>query len=117
MKKFVLLLLCASMSLAALASAGEGKQADGSPARTGLRMAVILPSLGHEFWNNYLSFLQSGAKELGIDLTVLNSEDSADKCAKYIEDACAMGVDALIFTPYFDLGKKPWPTPKCQAYR
>ncbi len=109
MKKYLVTALALVLALAVVAGragAGEGKQADGSPARTGLRMAVILPSLGHEFWNNYLSFLQTGAKEMGIELTVLNSEDSADKCAKYIEDACAMGVDALIFTPYFDLGKK-----------
>ncbi len=109
MKKYLVTALALVLALAVVAGragAGEGKQADGSPARTGLRMAVILPSLGHEFWNNYLSFLQTGAKEMNIELTVLNSEDSADKCAKYIEDACAMGVDALIFTPYFDLGKK-----------
>ncbi len=107
MKKVMLLaVLALALCLGSFAGAAEGKQADGKPAKTGLKMAVILPSLGHEFWNNYLSFLQLGSKELGIELIVLNSEDSADKCAKYIEDACGMGIDALIFTPYFDLGKK-----------
>jgi len=88
------------------APATEGRQNDGSPAKTNVKMAVILPSLGHEFWNNYIAFMQQGADELGIELTVLNAEDKSDKAAQYIEDACSMGVDALIFTPYFDLGKK-----------
>ncbi|MDR0361098.1 MAG: ABC transporter substrate-binding protein [Planctomycetota bacterium] len=106
MKKVLGVAFAICLFASGFAAAGEGKQADGSPARTGLKMAVILPSLGHEFWNNYLSFVQLGARELGIELTVLNSEDNADKCAKYIEDACSMGIDALIFTPYFDLGHK-----------
>lgn len=88
------------------APAAEGKQKDGSPARTDVKMAAIVPSLGHEFWNNYIAFMKQGADELGIELTILNAEDKSDKAAQYIEDAVSMGVDALIFVPYFDLGKK-----------
>jgi len=96
----------AATTAASSAAAATGKKADGSPARTDVKMAVILPSLGHEFWNNCLKFMQQGATELGIELTVMNAEDSGDKAAKYIEDAIAMGVDGIIFVPYFDLGKK-----------
>ena len=83
---------------------GGGLQADGSPARTDIHIAVIVPTLGHEFWNNYVSFMNMGADLLGIELTVMNAEDSSDNAANFVQDAIGMGVDGLIFTPYWDLG-------------
>ncbi len=106
LRTMLALLLTLALIMSATSVMAEPKKADGSPAREGLSMAVILPSLGHEFWNNCLSFMKQGAEELGIELTVYNAEDKADKAAKYIEDACSLGVDALIFVPYFDLGPK-----------
>lgn len=87
----------------------EQLQADGSPAKDDLHFAIILPSLGHEFWKNCLTLAEQTAKTEGIELTTYNCEDSSDKCAEYIETACNSGIDGLIFVAYFDMG------PKCLA--
>lgn len=85
---------------------------DGSAARDDVHLAVILPSLGHEFWKNCLSLMQSAADELNITLDVYNAEDNADKAAEYIETACGSGIDGLIFVAYFDLGQYALETAK-----
>ncbi len=84
-------------------------QADGSAAKDDLHFAIILPSLGHEFWKNCLTLAEQTAETEGIKLTTYNCEDSSDKCAEYIETACNSGIDGLIFVAYFDMG------PKCLA--
>lgn len=86
--------------------------ADGKPARDDVHLAVILPSLGHEFWKNCLSLMQSAAKELNITLDVYNAEDNADKAAEYVETALGSGIDGLIFVAYFDMGPKALETAK-----
>lgn len=119
-RKWLSLILCLAMVAAMLGnftmvSADEGGeapvqlQADGSPARDDLHFAIILPSLGHEFWKNCLTLAQQTADAEGIELTAYNCEDSSDKCAEYIETACNSGIDGLIFVAYFDMG------PKCLA--
>ena len=78
-------------------------QADGSAAKDDLHFAIILPSLGHEFWKNCLTLAEQTAETEGIKLTTYNCEDSSDKCAEYIETACNSGIDGLIFVAYFDM--------------
>jgi len=78
--------------------------ADGSAARDDVHLAVILPSLGHEFWKNCLSLMEGAAEDLNVKLDVYNCEDNADKAAEYIETACGSGIDGLIFVAYFDMG-------------
>lgn len=93
-------------------SGKEQLQKDGSAVKDDLKFAMILPSLGHEFWKNCLTLSEQTAETLGAELTVYNCEDSSDKCAEYIETACSSGVDGLIFVAYFDMGPKCLETAK-----
>lgn len=96
----------------AAANAVKQLQADGSDAKDDLHFAMILPSLGHEFWKNCKTLADQTAETEGIKLTTYNCEDSSDKCAEYIETACNSGIDGLIFVAYFDMGPKCLETAK-----
>lgn len=126
-KKLIAVLLCVTMVAGLAFGCGSKKeepndakaetgkeqlQADGSQAKDDLKFAMILPSLGHEFWKNCLTLSEQTADTLGAELTVYNCEDSSDKCAEYIETACSSGVDGLIFVAYFDMGPKCLETAK-----
>ncbi|MCB7305905.1 substrate-binding domain-containing protein [Bariatricus massiliensis] len=129
-KKLMAVLLCAMMVVGLTAGCGDKKeetkpekkettssgkeklQKDGSPAKEDLHFGMILPSLGHEFWNNCLTLSEQVADQLGVKITTYNCEDSSDKCAEYIETACNSGIDGLIFVAYFDMGPKCLETAK-----
>jgi len=64
-------------------------------------IGVIVPTLAAQFWNNYVDFMKTGAKELGVDLVVLNADNKPDQMVKGLEDLVARGVDGIIFTPYW----------------
>jgi ABC-type sugar transport system substrate-binding protein len=95
---FVALILCLIMSLSfSFALAAKPKK---------VTIGAIVPTLDAQFWNRYVDFMKKGANELGVDLIVLNAENSGDKMAQYIEDLVSRGVDGLIFVPYWDTGRK-----------
>lgn len=64
-------------------------------------IGVIVPTLDAQFWNSYVSFMQKGADELGVDLVVLNADNKPDQMIKSLEDLVAQGVDGIIYTPYW----------------
>ncbi len=78
-------------------SAAEGER---------LNIGFIVPTLDAQFWNNYKSFVEEGAKQLGCDVTFVNADNNADTNNKHIEDLVSMGVDGLVFVPYWASGRK-----------
>ena len=42
-------------------------------------IGVVVPTLDAQFWNNYIDFMKKGAKELGVDLIVLNADNKPDQ--------------------------------------
>jgi ABC-type sugar transport system substrate-binding protein len=64
-------------------------------------IGVIVPTLDAQFWNSYVSFMQKGADELGVNLVVLNADNKPDQMIKGLEDLVAQGVDGIIYTPYW----------------
>jgi ABC-type sugar transport system substrate-binding protein len=64
-------------------------------------IGVIVPTLDAQFWNSYVEFMEKGAEELGVNLTVLNADNKPDQMIKSLEDLVAQGVDGIIYTPYW----------------
>ncbi|NPV52372.1 MAG: ABC transporter substrate-binding protein [Firmicutes bacterium] len=97
--KLVLLISCFALLVVTLSCFAATK-----PRK--LTIGAIVPTLNHEFWKRYVEFMKKGAQELGVNLIVLNAEDSGDKLVQYIEDLVSRGVDGLIYVPYFNTGRK-----------
>ena len=66
------------------------------------RIGVVIPDLSNIFWDRYREFMVDGAKELDIDLIVLNANNKPDNMIKGLEDLVAQEVDGIIFTPYWE---------------
>jgi ABC-type sugar transport system substrate-binding protein len=66
-----------------------------------VRIGVVVPTLGAQFWNNYIDFMKQGARQLGVDLVVLNADNKPDRMLSSLEDLVAQKVDGIIFTPYW----------------
>lgn len=77
-----------------------------SEPKTNLKIGMIVPTLGAQFWANSVDFAKKGADELGFELVVFNADNKADQINKLIEDAIASGIDGLIFVPYWSAGRK-----------
>ncbi|MFC0403367.1 substrate-binding domain-containing protein [Paraburkholderia rhizosphaerae] len=66
-----------------------------------IRIGVVVPTLDAQFWNNYIDFMKQGARQLGVDLIVLNADNKPDRMVSSLEDLTAQKVDGIIFTPYW----------------
>jgi len=75
---------------------GPGYGLEGQP-----NLGVVVPTLDAQFWKNYIDFMKKGAKELGINLIVLNADNKPDQMVKSLEDLVARPADGIIFTPYW----------------
>ncbi len=69
-------------------------------------IGVVVPTLAAQFWNNYVDFMKKGAKELNVNLVVLNADNKPDQMIKSLEDLVAQPVDGIIFTPYWATGAR-----------
>ncbi|MDR1520815.1 MAG: ABC transporter substrate-binding protein [Planctomycetota bacterium] len=65
------------------------------------KIGVIVPTLSAQFWDNYIKFMEQGAKALDINLVVLNADNKPDQMIKAIEDLVAQNADGIIYTPYW----------------
>lgn len=69
-------------------------------------VGATVPTLDAQFWNRYVEFMREGAEAFGIELIVLNADNSPDTMASNIEDLVARGVDGIIHVPYWNTGIK-----------
>lgn len=95
---------CSSAAPASSGSDAATAGASATPKRVSI--GVVVPTLDAQFWTNYVAFMKQGADELGVDLTVLNADNKPDQMATQLESLVAKQVDGIIFTAYWDLGKK-----------
>jgi ABC-type sugar transport system substrate-binding protein len=70
-----------------------------------ITIGTIVPTLVNEFWVYYTNFQKKVAQDLGIELIVLDSQDSGERQVANIEDAISKKVDGIVFVPYWGTGK------------
>ena len=79
-------------------AAGSGA-AGGSAAPKALKIGVSYPTANNPFWDNYTSFIQDGAKQLGATVTLVSADNNETKQLNDVENLISQGVDGLIVTP------------------
>jgi ABC-type sugar transport system substrate-binding protein len=72
----------------------------------GITLGMIVPSMANEFWVRVAKFSQKASEELGFKIIVLDSRDSGDTQIKNAENLISQKVDGLIFTGYYDSGRR-----------
>ena len=65
-------------------------------------IGVVVPTLDSDFWNRYVTFVKTGASELGVNLIVLNADNKPDQMIRSIQDLIARKVDGIISVGYWD---------------
>lgn len=64
-------------------------------------IGIIVPTLDSEFWNRYVAFTKTGAKQLGVKLIVLNADNKPDQMTQFTQDLVARKVDGIISVGYW----------------
>ena len=86
----------ASMMFALPLASGIARAADPVLKVPHPTIGVVVPQLLIEFWNDYLAFMKLGAKQLGIDLIVVDAQNSPERMIRSIQDLAARKVDGII---------------------
>ena len=81
-----------------------GASGDGSAKK--LTIGCVVPTLDAEFWQRLVPFMESCATTLGVELVIVNANNSADELSRGIDDLVARKVDGLIMVPYFGAGPR-----------
>lgn len=97
----ILMIILVLLSVTSFVFAGGAKEED-----KGITLGMIVPSMANEFWVRVAKFSQKAAEELGFKIIVLDSRDSGDTQIKNAENLISQKVDGLIFTGYYDSGKR-----------
>lgn len=101
-KKFlsVLIVLVLLVAVVACKTTNNGKQTDKDPGKTtGKKIVYMTPSMDVPFWRYVAAGVENKAKEVGYDVQVLDSKDSADNQLKNAQDAVTKQVDAIVISP------------------
>lgn len=96
-KRLVVVLFAVTMLL--------GFSLSSTAAEKKVRIATIVPTMVNEFWVYYVNFQKKVAEDLGIELVILDSQDSGERQVANIEDAISKKVDGIVFVPYWGTGK------------
>ena len=64
-------------------------------------IGVVVPTLDSQFWNRDITFLQTGASQLGVHLVVLNADNKPDQMTQAAQDLVARKVDGIISVGYW----------------
>ena len=67
-------------------------------------IGVVVPTLDAQFWNRDITFLKTGAAQLGVNLVVLNADNKPDQMIQSIQDLIARHVDGIISVGYWSTG-------------
>lgn len=92
-----LLLLVAVMSAIFSACNMGGKKADDK--KTGIVIGVSMLSLQSEFIVNVKDAMEARAKELGVELLIMDAQRTAEKQVQQVETFISQKVDAIILNP------------------
>ena len=61
-------------------------------------------TLDAQFWNRNITFLKTGAAQLGVNLVVLNADNKPDQMIQSVQDLVARHVDGIISVGYWSTG-------------
>ena len=67
-------------------------------------IGVVVPTLDAQFWNRNITFLKTGAAQLGVNLVVLNADNKPDQMIQSVQDLVARHVDGIISVGYWSTG-------------
>lgn len=103
-----LVLLLAMSALAGCAKKNEEKpQASGPSAAVKHKIGVAAQGLSHEFIKSLVESMQSKAKELNVDLSVMDSEDKIETQLSQVDNLISQKVDAIILNSIDLVGSGP----------
>jgi ABC-type sugar transport system substrate-binding protein len=88
--------------LAAAAMCGLSLTAQAARAAEEPTIGVAVPTLDSDFWNRYVTFMKTGADQLGVHLIVLNADNKPDQMIRSIQDLISRKVDGIISVGYWD---------------
>jgi ABC-type sugar transport system substrate-binding protein len=69
-------------------------------------IGLVLPNVSIQFWQVAVEFARKGARELGIELLVCDSEDRAELMEQHLRKLVESRVDGIIWVAYWGLGRK-----------
>lgn len=64
-----------------------------------ITVGVSVPVLANPFWQRYVGFVQQVAKQLGIDVKIVDCQNNEGKQIMDVENLLAARVDGLVVTP------------------
>lgn len=97
-RKMRVLSILASLALTTGLMAGCGQKA-GETKKENKKIGMVLSTLNNPFFVSMKEGAEAKAKELGYEIVVLNSQDSADTERSNVEDLVQQGVSAIIINP------------------
>jgi methyl-accepting chemotaxis protein/ABC-type sugar transport system substrate-binding protein len=75
--------------------------------RKKLTIGLAMPfTLSRPFWKKMTLFAQQGAKDLGVELVVLDAGDSPQQMWSNYQDLLLRRVDGIMAAPHYDLGTR-----------
>ena len=90
------------LNIAVIAAAAMCGLSPVARAATEPTIGVVVPTLDSDFWNRYVTFVKTGAEQLGVNLIVLNADNKPDQMIRSIQDLIARKVDGIISVGYWD---------------
>ncbi len=97
LKKALTIVLTLAMIFAIAACGGEGGDSDGENGGiAGKNISIMTPYLGSVTTNQMVEYLEGNLKELGAEVTVVNTDNDFGALASRIEDVVSAGTDAIV---------------------
>ncbi|RKD21413.1 ribose-binding protein [Caminicella sporogenes DSM 14501] len=94
MKKSIALLLCLLLTLGTLAGCGAKPAEDGKE-----KIGLVVSTLNNPFFVTLKEGAEAKAKELGVELIVLDSQNDPAKELANVEDLLTQGVSVILINP------------------
>ena len=99
MRLFSKIALVLFLAFAQLSCGDSGNKQTGEDGKAKITIGATMLSMQNEFIVNVTDEMEAKAKELGVELIVVDAERSALKQVEQVESFIAQGVDAIIMNP------------------
>ena len=104
MKKILVLMLALAMLLTLCACGSENDPVtnptdDGSVSTETLSIGISVPVLSNPFWRSFADFGEKYAKELGMEVTVVDANENDASQLDQVMGLISAGVDGIVITP------------------
>lgn len=100
-RKLLAALAALLMSLSILTACSNNSSSGGGGGAEGkrLKIGVSYPTANSPFWKAYTDFVQQGAKQLDVDVTLVSADLNEQKQLADVQNLISQRVDGLIITP------------------